>query len=91
MAPALGSAVHVRARTICARSLALKHAGLHYDGLDNMHVLLTGEKLWKLYAPDDARHLQLIIPPNRVFPNGYVAQAQWDQCVQEETIVAWRV
>ena len=61
----------------CVGALVLFLVGLHFDGLDNFHFLLSGRKKWKLYHPRDTRHVSLIIPPKQVFPNGYVSQEVW--------------
>ena len=55
--------------------------GLHFDGLDNFHFLLSGHKKWKIYHPTDTPFVDLIIPPHKILPNGYVAQKPWTKSV----------
>ena len=48
------------------------NCGLHYDSMDNFHVLLQGQKQWTIYGPADAHQLNYIAPPRMVMPDGYI-------------------
>lgn len=54
------------------------HIGLHFDGLDNFHFLLSGHKVWKIYHPRDVVYADLIVPPRGVLSHGYVTQQDWN-------------
>jgi len=41
-------------------------AGLHYDNLDNFHVVTHGRKHWKIFSPNDAGRMDYIQPPQQV-------------------------
>ena len=47
-------------------------SGLHFDTLDNFHVLLQGRKTWTVFDPGDAHLLNLIAPVEHVLPDGKV-------------------
>ena len=47
-------------------------SGLHYDGYDNLNVLVRGEKRWRIYSPKDALLMDYVIPPWKVEANGYI-------------------
>ena len=51
-------------------------SGLHYDRLDNFHVLLRGRKEWKVFSPADAMHMEYVVPPHFVDTIGEVDQLQ---------------
>jgi hypothetical protein len=48
--------------------------GLHYDALDNFHVLLSGYKRWKIYSPADALNLDYVLPVVNVSEDGDILQ-----------------
>ncbi len=48
--------------------------GLHYDALDNFHVLLSGRKKWKIYSPADALNLDYVLPTLNVSADGDILQ-----------------
>ena len=43
--------------------------GLHFDALENFHVLLSGHKKVKLYSPADAMKMDYVLPMANVSEN----------------------
>jgi hypothetical protein len=47
---------------------------LHMDALDNVYVLIEGEKQFKLFSPDNALQMRTVFPTFAVSPNGFSYQ-----------------
>jgi len=52
------------------------NCGLHFDALDNFHIMLHGRKEWTIYDPGDAHLLHFISPANYVLPDGTIRTHQ---------------
>jgi hypothetical protein len=57
-------------------------SGLHYDRFDNFHVLLRGQKEWKVFSPADAMNMEYVVPPHYVSTSGDVDQLQGHKQVE---------
>jgi hypothetical protein len=58
------------------------NCGLHFDAMDNFHVMLAGRKDWTVYDPADAPRLQFIAPTNFVLADGTVRGRQSSANIQ---------
>lgn len=54
-------------------------SGLHYDKLDNLHVVLHGRKLWNIFSPADTQRMAYYMPPSSVSLTGDVVQPKFER------------